>query len=78
MSSSEKNQYKYILENFDRNWVNAGIQRNATYTNLDPGKYIFRVKAANKDGTWSKTEASITLIITPPGGNLFMHTFFIL
>ena len=65
-SASEKNQYKYILENFDGDWVNAGTQRNATYTNLDPGKYIFRVKAANKDGTWSKTAASITITITPP------------
>ena len=61
-----KNKYKYILENFDRNWVDAGTQRNATYTNLDPGKYIFSVKAANKDGIWNETGTSITVIITPP------------
>ena len=48
-----KNTYKYMLENFDQDWVEAGTQRNATYTNLNPGEYIFRVKAANRDGVWS-------------------------
>ena len=45
-----KNTYKYILENFDEDRVDAGTQRNATYTNLNAGEYIFRVKAANRDG----------------------------
>ncbi len=62
----EKNKYKLFLENFDKDWVDAGTQRNAVYTNLDPGKYIFRVNAANKDGIWNTTGASITIIITPP------------
>ncbi len=65
-SAPEKNKYKYILENFDENWVDAGNQRNATYTNLDPGEYFFRVTASNKDGYWNEKGASIKIIITPP------------
>lgn len=65
-SEPSKNQYKYFLENFDDDWVNAGTQKNAIYTNLDPGKYIFRFTASNKDGIWNKTGASIIIIITPP------------
>ena len=61
-----KNTYKYILENFDEDWVDAGTQRNATYTNLNPGEYNFRVKAANRDGVWSPKDASIKIIILPP------------
>jgi len=61
-----KNQYKYMLENFDDNWVNAGTQRNATYTNLDAGEYIFRVTASNRDGVWNEEGASIIIIILPP------------
>ena len=61
-----KNQYKYILEGFDKNWIDAGNQRTATYTNLDPGEYVFRVKAANRDGVWNEKGASIKIIINPP------------
>ena len=61
-----KNTYKYILENFDEDWVEAETQRNATYTNLNPGEYVFKVKAANRDGVWSNNEASLKIIITPP------------
>ena len=65
-SEPNKNKYKYFLENFDEEWVNAEYQRNATYTNLSPGNYIFRVLASNRDGVWSKNEAAIKIIITPP------------
>lgn len=60
------NQYKYKLENFDNNWINAGTQRNATYTNLDPGEYEFKVIASNCDGIWNETGTSIKIIINPP------------
>ncbi len=63
---SSKNQYAYQMEGFDKNWIQAGSKREATYTNLDPGKYVFRVKAANNDGHWNNTGVSIRLIITPP------------
>jgi len=65
-SSPENNRYKYILENFDNNWSDAGNQRYATYTNLDPGEYIFKVTASNKDGIWNETGTSIAVIIKPP------------
>jgi signal transduction histidine kinase/sugar lactone lactonase YvrE len=65
-SEPARNRYKYMLENYDRDWVDAGTQRNATYTNLDPGEYTFRVKAANRDGIWNEEGASIRIIITPP------------
>jgi signal transduction histidine kinase/ligand-binding sensor domain-containing protein/DNA-binding response OmpR family regulator len=61
-----KNQYAYILEGFDKKWNYVGTQRKATYTNLDPGTYTFRVKAANNDGIWNNTGKSITIVITPP------------
>jgi signal transduction histidine kinase/ligand-binding sensor domain-containing protein/AraC-like DNA-binding protein len=65
-SAPERNKYKYILENFNKDWVDAGNQRYATYTNLNPGEYIFRVTASNKDGVWNQAGISIILIITPP------------
>jgi signal transduction histidine kinase/ligand-binding sensor domain-containing protein/DNA-binding NarL/FixJ family response regulator len=65
-SAPERNRYKYILENFDNDWVDAGNQRYATYTNLDPGEYIFRATASNKDGVWNETGISIKIIINPP------------
>lgn len=64
-TASAKNQYAFQLEGFDKEW-NTGYQRMATYTNLDPGVYIFKVKAANNDGLWNEEVTSLRLIITPP------------
>ena len=61
-----KNQYKYKLEGFDKDWIDAGTQRNATYTNLDAGEYVFRVTACNCDGVWNEQGASLKIIIPPP------------
>ena len=78
-SSPEKNSYKYILENFDLDWIDAGNERYATFTNLDPGNYVFRVKAANKDGVWNETSASIAVIINPPyWATAWAYLFYIL
>jgi signal transduction histidine kinase/ligand-binding sensor domain-containing protein/DNA-binding response OmpR family regulator len=65
-SQPERNQYKYKLENYNENWIDAGDQRIATYTNLDPGDYFFKVIASNKDGVWNEKGASIKIIILPP------------
>jgi ligand-binding sensor domain-containing protein/two-component sensor histidine kinase len=63
----EKNQYQYKLENYNNDWITTDAGRRfANYTNLNPGKYIFRVKATNNDGFWSPHEASLVIIITPP------------
>ena len=65
-TSSEKNQYAYKLEGFDDDWIYCGTRRYATYTNLDGGSYIFRVKGSNNDGVWNEEGTSIAVIITPP------------
>jgi signal transduction histidine kinase/CheY-like chemotaxis protein/ligand-binding sensor domain-containing protein len=65
-SLPEKNQYAYKLEGFDQNWIQVGNKRSATYTNLDPGEYVFRVKASNNDGVWNEQGTSLRIIITPP------------
>ena len=63
---TEKNEYAYLLEGFDRDWNYVGNQCTATYTNLDPGSYIFRVMCSNNARIWNATGTSVTLIITPP------------
>ncbi|HKL31576.1 MAG TPA: two-component regulator propeller domain-containing protein [Tangfeifania sp.] len=65
-SAPEKNQYAYKLENFNDTWINSGSVKSATYTNLPPGDYTFRVKASNNDGVWNETGTSMMLTITPP------------
>ncbi|KAB1442785.1 hybrid sensor histidine kinase/response regulator [Pseudodesulfovibrio senegalensis] len=62
----EENHFQYMLEGFDREWVDAGTSNVATYTNFDHGHYVFRVRAANSDGVWNETGASVELVITPP------------
>jgi signal transduction histidine kinase/ligand-binding sensor domain-containing protein/DNA-binding response OmpR family regulator len=61
-----KNQYAYMMENFDNDWRAAGTNRTATYTNLDPGEYIFRVKGSNNDGAWNEKGIALKITITPP------------
>ncbi|MCG2583611.1 diguanylate cyclase [Massilia sp. TS11] len=62
-----KNRYAYRLAGFDRNWVETDARhRTATYTNLAPGYYVFEVKAANDQGTWSEYAASLPLRVHPP------------
>ncbi|MBK1875336.1 hybrid sensor histidine kinase/response regulator [Pelagicoccus mobilis] len=63
---SPKNNYKYKLEGFDKDWNFVGTRREANYTNLDPGTYLFRVLASNNDGYWNEQGASLEIIITPP------------
>ncbi len=57
--SPENNRYLYRLEGFDPNWVQAGPMRRATYTNLDAGDYVFRVRASNADGVWNRDDLTI-------------------
>jgi signal transduction histidine kinase/ligand-binding sensor domain-containing protein/CheY-like chemotaxis protein/HPt (histidine-containing phosphotransfer) domain-containing protein len=66
-AAPQRNRFAYQLEGFDRSWVATdATKRFATYTNLDPGRYVFRVKAANKDGVWSDAGASLAITIRPP------------
>ena len=76
-SRPEDNIHLFMLENYDDSWNRAGSDRRAIYFNVPPGKYVFRVKAANSNGMWA--EKSIDIIVTPPwwGGWWFRMTAFI-
>jgi len=62
----EKNQYAYMMEGFDEDWIYSGTRRFVSYTNLDPGEYIFRVKGSNNDRVWNEEGVSVKITITPP------------
>ncbi|WP_426110394.1 ligand-binding sensor domain-containing diguanylate cyclase [Massilia sp. PWRC2] len=62
-----RNSYAHRLRGFDRDWVITDANhRTATYTNLDPGTYVFEVKAANEQGIWGEQPATVTVHILPP------------
>jgi len=65
-SNPAKNQYAYKLEGLDADWLYSGTRRFASYTNVDPGEYIFRIKGSNNDGLWNEEGSSVKIIITPP------------
>lgn len=62
----KQNSYAYKLDGFDKDWNYTGALNTASYTNLDPGEYVFRVKASNNDGVWSKEETQIKVYVRPP------------
>jgi ligand-binding sensor domain-containing protein/signal transduction histidine kinase len=61
----ENVRFKYKLEGFDENWIDGGARRVASYTNLRPGNYKFRVIAANNDGVWNESGAAVDLYLQP-------------
>jgi ligand-binding sensor domain-containing protein/signal transduction histidine kinase len=87
----QRNLFAYRMEGFDRDWTRPGSGRAATYTNLDPGEYVFRVRASNNSGIWNEEGASVRILIAPPwwgtwwfrllasasfiAGLLFLHRF---
>lgn len=62
----QKVKFKYILEGYDKNWVDAGVRRAAFYTNLPAGNYVFKVVAANNDGVWNEQGASVRFLVRAP------------
>jgi signal transduction histidine kinase/streptogramin lyase/CheY-like chemotaxis protein len=65
-AAPECNAFAYRMEGFDAEWRHASATRRlATYTNLPPGRYRFVVKAANSDGIWNETGASLPIVILP-------------
>jgi PAS domain S-box-containing protein len=62
---SANNRYAYMLEGVDRDWVYPDDRRVASYSDLEPGTYVFRVIACNSEGRWNMTGASVPLVITP-------------
>jgi signal transduction histidine kinase/ligand-binding sensor domain-containing protein/CheY-like chemotaxis protein len=72
------NQYSYRLEGFDAGWIDGGRSRSATYTNLDAGDYVFRVRAANADGVWSAEGLAIPMHVSPaPWATLWAKTLYV-
>ena len=66
-ANSHKNRYRYKLEGLEPGWNEVSSkQRLATYTNLDPGKYVFRVQGSNSDGVWNEEGVSLPIVILPP------------
>ena len=64
--NSEKNQYAYMMEGVDKEWVYSGTRRYASYPNLDPGTYVFKVKGSNNEGLWNEAGISIPITVFPP------------
>ncbi len=64
--SAAKNRYAWKLEGLDERWVDGGTRRRADYTSVPPGRYVFRVRAANKDGVWNDEGASVRIVVKPP------------
>jgi ligand-binding sensor domain-containing protein/signal transduction histidine kinase len=64
-TAPQKVRYRYKLEGFDRDWTDAGTRRTAYYTNIPPGRYTFRVQAANNDGLWNTAGAALAFELRP-------------
>jgi ligand-binding sensor domain-containing protein len=62
----EKNKYKYKLEGFDDDWVDAETERKKEYTNISPGEYAFHVIASNNDGVWNEEGAAVRIAVIAP------------
>jgi signal transduction histidine kinase len=65
LTSARQTRFRYRLDGFDREWVDAGGRRQAYYTNLAPGQYVFRVQANDHSGAWSAPEAQWPFTLQP-------------
>jgi hypothetical protein len=74
-SNPENTQYAYKLEGFDENWIYCGDRRYASYTNLDGGKYTFKVKSRNSEGKWTEPTTASVFIETPLYKNVWFIVF---
>lgn len=64
--NSSENQYAYMMEGWDKDWIYCGTERKATYPNLLPGEYVFRVKGSSCNRIWNEAGSSLKIIILPP------------
>jgi signal transduction histidine kinase/ligand-binding sensor domain-containing protein/DNA-binding response OmpR family regulator len=65
-TAKERKHYAYMLENFDKDWNYIGTNRTATYTNLNPGRYVFKVRGFDNSGNWSNNTITLGITINPP------------
>jgi len=70
-SNPRKNQFAFKLENRDEHWIDLGTVHSLNFSNLDPGSYKLKIKAANNDGIWNEEGLSLNIHISPP----FWKTF---
>ncbi len=79
-SAPGQHQYQYTLKGFDKNWIHTNTHRPyATYTNLDPGAYTFKVRASNHDGEWNDKSTQLRIVITTPWWKAWwFHTLVVL
>jgi len=61
-----RNQYAYMLDNFDKGWNYIGTNREGRYTNLPGGTYTLRVRGSNNDGVWNESNQTVTITVIPP------------
>jgi signal transduction histidine kinase/ligand-binding sensor domain-containing protein len=66
LTSSPKNEYAYMLDGYDKNWIYSRKRRYAAYTDVEPGEYVLKVKASNNDRFWNEAGIQLRLTITPP------------
>lgn len=66
LTNPNRNQFKYILEGFNTDWIDAGTDNQATYTNLNPGNYTFKVIGSSDGISWSREPTEILITILPP------------
>ncbi len=77
-----ENQYRYILEGFNENWIQLGNSHSVTFTNLDAGTYNLKVIGSNNDGLWNEKGTSLTIQVSPPwwktrvAYGIYLITFF--
>ena len=74
-----KNEYAYMLEGFDEDWIYCNTRRLANYTNVPPGDYVFRAKGSNNDGVWNEAGVSLNItVFPPPWKTWWAYSFYIL
>ncbi len=61
-----RNQYAYRMEGLSDRWIELGGKREVTFTNLDSGRYVLRVRASNGDGVWSESPTTLRVVVQPP------------
>jgi len=77
-TAPEKNQYAYKMEGFDKDWIYSGNKGEATYTNLNSGEYVFRVKGSNNDRVWNETGTSVRITVLTPWWKTFWFRLIII
>ena len=65
-AAPDQNHYMYRLDGFDKDWIDLGTERRVTYTDLDAGNYLLRVRAANSDGTWNEAGFALPVKVAAP------------